>query len=203
LHSSLTDHLEKHGSQTVANVRALSFNFPQLETMRDTASSWRELVHQSTGERYLRATTLPTPLDELNLLGIADFISSSSEDEDDDDWANEMDDFVPQRSESINPIISPFIREDLGSLTPKSAALTLTRENVDKILEEVRPYLISDGGNVSVRRVDEGNGDVYLKLEGACGSCSSSTITMKMGIERLVYCYYLSYRRIHTSLLIV
>jgi len=188
LHSSLTEHLEKHGSQTVANVRALSFTFPQLETMRDTASSWRELIHQSTGERYLKATTLPTPLDELNLLGIADFISNSSEDEDedDDDWANEMDDFVPQRSESINPIISPFIRKDLGSLTPKSDALSLTRENVDKILEEVRPYLISDGGNVSVRRVDEGNGDVYLKLEGACGSCSSSTITMKMGIERIL-----------------
>lgn len=164
--------------------------------MRDTASSWRELVHQSTGEQYLAATTLPTPLDELNLLGIADFISSTAEDDDDDDddWANEMDDFVPQRVDSTSPIVSPFIRKDVGTLTSKSAELSLTRENVDKILEEVRPYLISDGGNVTVRRVDEGNGDVYLKLEGACGSCSSSTITMKMGIERLVTCYYLSYR---------
>ncbi|EED92106.1 predicted protein, partial [Thalassiosira pseudonana CCMP1335] len=50
----------------------------------------------------------------------------------------------------------------------------------------VRPYLISDGGNVSVQNVDAGTGNVYLLLEGACGSCASSTVTMKMGIERVL-----------------
>ena len=76
--------------------------------------------------------------------------------------------------------------------------LELTVENVDAVLDEVRPYLISDGGNVSVRGVDdkvlegeEGGGapmprNVYLLLEGACGSCASSTVTMKMGIERVL-----------------
>ncbi|KAI3449367.1 hypothetical protein Pfo_006032 [Paulownia fortunei] len=60
----------------------------------------------------------------------------------------------------------------------------LTSENVDKVLDNVRPYLIADGGNVDVVSVE--NGVVSLKLQGACGSCPSSTTTMKMGIERVL-----------------
>lgn len=60
----------------------------------------------------------------------------------------------------------------------------LTAQNVDFVLEDVRPYLISDGGNVDVVSVDDGV--VSLKLQGACGSCPSSTTTMKMGIERVL-----------------
>jgi Fe-S cluster biogenesis protein NfuA len=41
-------------------------------------------------------------------------------------------------------------------------------------------------GNVSVQKVDAEFGNVYLLLEGACGSCASSTVTMKMGIERVL-----------------
>ncbi|OVA10984.1 NIF system FeS cluster assembly [Macleaya cordata] len=67
--------------------------------------------------------------------------------------------------------------------TPESAVeLPLTAENVEMVLDEVRPYLMSDGGNVSLHEID-GN-IVRLKLEGACGSCPSSVMTMKMGIER-------------------
>ncbi|KAM0972478.1 hypothetical protein ACFX1X_020506 [Malus domestica] len=67
--------------------------------------------------------------------------------------------------------------------TPDSAVeLPLTAENVENVLDEIRPYLISDGGNVSLHEID-GN-VVRLKLEGACGSCPSSVMTMKMGIER-------------------
>ena len=46
----------------------------------------------------------------------------------------------------------------------------------------MRPYLIADGGDVSVAAVE--GGTVMLRLEGACGTCPSSTATMKMGIER-------------------
>ncbi|XP_057782271.1 nifU-like protein 1, chloroplastic [Salvia miltiorrhiza] len=62
--------------------------------------------------------------------------------------------------------------------------LELTAENVDKVLDNVRPYLITDGGNVDVVSVE--NGVVSLKLQGACESCPSSTTTMKMGIERVL-----------------
>ncbi|THG18869.1 nifU-like protein 1, chloroplastic [Camellia sinensis] len=60
----------------------------------------------------------------------------------------------------------------------------LTPQNVDMVLEDVRPYLISDGGNVDV--VSVADGVISLKLQGACGSCPSSTTTMKMGIERVL-----------------
>ncbi|CAN4112720.1 unnamed protein product [Withania somnifera] len=60
----------------------------------------------------------------------------------------------------------------------------LTPENVDMVLEDVRPYLISDGGNVDVVSVEDGV--VSLQLQGACESCPSSTTTMKMGIERVL-----------------
>ncbi|XP_078434493.1 nifU-like protein 2, chloroplastic [Wolffia australiana] len=60
--------------------------------------------------------------------------------------------------------------------------LPLTAENVESVLDEVRPYLMSDGGNVVLHEID-GN-VVRLKLQGACGSCPSSVMTMKMGIER-------------------
>ncbi|KAM7275059.1 hypothetical protein ACFE04_016925 [Oxalis oulophora] len=67
--------------------------------------------------------------------------------------------------------------------TPDSfVEVELTPENVESVLDEIRPYLISDGGNVALHEID-GN-VVRLKLQGACGSCPSATMTMKMGIER-------------------
>ncbi|CAK9221713.1 unnamed protein product [Sphagnum troendelagicum] len=60
--------------------------------------------------------------------------------------------------------------------------LELTEDNVELVLDEVRPYLMSDGGNVALYEID--GLVVKLKLQGACGSCPSSLMTMKMGIER-------------------
>nr|WP_199304314.1 NifU family protein [Microcoleus sp. FACHB-1515] len=60
--------------------------------------------------------------------------------------------------------------------------MELTRDNVEKVLDELRPYLIADGGNVELVELD--GPVVRLRLQGACGSCPSSTMTLKMGIER-------------------
>ncbi|WP_026464136.1 NifU family protein [Adhaeribacter aquaticus] len=56
---------------------------------------------------------------------------------------------------------------------------------VEKALDQIRPYLEADGGNVKVLELTD---DMVLKLElmGACGSCSMSTMTMKAGIEQAV-----------------
>lgn len=61
-------------------------------------------------------------------------------------------------------------------------ALALTSENVETVLDELRPYLMADGGNVELVEIDGPN--VHVRLQGACGSCPSSTMTLKMGIER-------------------
>jgi len=60
--------------------------------------------------------------------------------------------------------------------------LALTTDNVETVLDELRPYLMADGGNVELIDIDEAI--VKLKLQGACGSCPSSAMTLKMGIER-------------------
>ncbi len=62
------------------------------------------------------------------------------------------------------------------------ATLALTEPNVEQVLDELRPYLIADGGNVELVELD--GPIVKLRLQGACGSCPSSAMTLRMGIER-------------------
>ncbi|KAH6788857.1 NFU domain protein 3 [Perilla frutescens var. frutescens] len=68
-----------------------------------------------------------------------------------------------------------------GTVFSPSCVFPLTEENVERVLDEVRPGLMADGGNVALHEID--GLVVVLKLQGACGSCPSSTMTLKMGIE--------------------
>ncbi|MBS7345030.1 MAG: NifU family protein [Caryophanon sp.] len=56
------------------------------------------------------------------------------------------------------------------------------KEQVQEVLDKLRPFLLRDGGDCEL--VDIEDGIVKLRLLGACGSCPSSTITLKAGIER-------------------
>lgn len=56
-------------------------------------------------------------------------------------------------------------------------------ERVEEVLDKLRPFLQRDGGDVELVDITEDN-IVKLRLVGACGSCPSSTITLKAGIER-------------------
>lgn len=56
---------------------------------------------------------------------------------------------------------------------------------IEKILDEqIRPALGSHGGNIEV--IDFDNKKLYVKLTGGCQGCSSSTATLKDGIEKLL-----------------
>ena len=57
------------------------------------------------------------------------------------------------------------------------------QEKVMAVLDEIRPMLQADGGNVELVEVSE-DGIVRVKLVGACGSCPMSQMTLKMGIEK-------------------
>ncbi|GJN28669.1 hypothetical protein PR202_gb16824 [Eleusine coracana subsp. coracana] len=85
-----------------------------------------------------------------------------------------------QGSSSI-PVSCLVVVQAIANPDP-AVELPLTAENVEAVLDEVRPYLMADGGNVALHEID-GN-VVRLKLQGACGSCPASVTTMKMGIER-------------------
>ena len=79
------------------------------------------------------------------------------------------------RQKKPPPADPSFLRTDLP-------ILDLTLENVEIVLDEMRPFLQADGGDVSIDDID--GPVVKLQLEGACGTCPSSTQTMKMGLER-------------------
>jgi len=57
-------------------------------------------------------------------------------------------------------------------------------EKVQAVLDQVRPMLQRDGGDVELIEVVDGI--VKVKLQGACGSCPMSTMTLKMGIEKAI-----------------
>lgn len=56
---------------------------------------------------------------------------------------------------------------------------------IESALDQVRPYMEADGGNISVLELTD---DMILKvqLEGACGTCKMSTMTMRAGVEEAV-----------------
>jgi Fe-S cluster biogenesis protein NfuA len=58
------------------------------------------------------------------------------------------------------------------------------RDRVEEVLNKIRPSLTMDGGNVELVNVDDGV--VRVKLTGACGGCAMATLTLKMGIERVL-----------------
>lgn len=55
-------------------------------------------------------------------------------------------------------------------------------DDVQEVLNKVRPYLQRDGGDCELVSVE--NGVVSVRLQGACGNCPGATMTLKNGIER-------------------
>jgi len=60
------------------------------------------------------------------------------------------------------------------------------QEQVEQVIEIIRPAIQADGGDINLLDVDESSGVVTVELTGACVSCPASTITMKAGIERIM-----------------
>ena len=64
---------------------------------------------------------------------------------------------------------------------------TETQNNVEKALEEIRPFLVSDGGNIKLLSIE--NNTVKVQLEGACIGCSVNQMTLKNGVEATIKKY--------------
>ncbi|TAI47964.1 NifU family protein [Flagellimonas allohymeniacidonis] len=62
------------------------------------------------------------------------------------------------------------------------------RINVEKALDEIRPFLQSDGGDISLVSIDNGS-SVKVKLEGNCIGCSVNQMTLKSGVEMTIKKY--------------
>jgi len=192
-------------------IRALSFAYPQRSAMEEVVTRWADLTKTAGGNTdwgdidnvvSSSSTSSDSSAEKDEDESSEDSIAAAAaaaiyyDEDDEDDEFDELNDaggvISPFSSEMSSPVTinseeSKDTDDGASSMVgEKVENLDFTAENVDKVLDEIRPYLISDGGNVAVQRVDEETRSVYLILEGACGSCSSSTVTMQMGIERVL-----------------
>ncbi|WP_298494183.1 NifU family protein [uncultured Algibacter sp.] len=62
------------------------------------------------------------------------------------------------------------------------------KANVEKALEEIRPFLQSDGGDISLLSIENDN-LVKVQLQGACVGCSVNQMTLKSGVEMTIKKY--------------
>lgn len=58
------------------------------------------------------------------------------------------------------------------------------KAQIEKALEDIRPSLQSDGGDIEL--IDVEGSIVKVRLTGACGSCPMSQMTMRNGVERII-----------------
>ena len=61
--------------------------------------------------------------------------------------------------------------------------MLLVKEKVEEVLEQIKPSLQADGGDVELIEVTE-DGIVKVELQGACAGCPMSQLTLKNGIEK-------------------
>jgi Fe-S cluster biogenesis protein NfuA/nitrite reductase/ring-hydroxylating ferredoxin subunit len=96
-------------------------------------------------------------------------------------------DLTVQSEASGQALIEKFANDELlGALFMLHGLHPVDLETrVAQALVEVRPYLKSHGGNVELIKVEDGV--AYLRLEGSCHGCPSSTMTLKMAIEEAIY----------------
>lgn len=62
--------------------------------------------------------------------------------------------------------------------------LSDVENKIIELIDSVRPYLISDGGNIEFVKYE--NNVVYIKMQGACANCLMIDITLKDGIECMI-----------------
>lgn len=60
------------------------------------------------------------------------------------------------------------------------------RDKIEKALGRIRSALQADGGDIALVDVDEENGIVQVRLQGACAGCPSAQMTLQMGVERAI-----------------
>ena len=61
------------------------------------------------------------------------------------------------------------------------------KDRIEKALDEIRPFLENDGGDISLIEVK--NKTVKVRLEGACTTCSVNQMTLKTGVEMTIKKY--------------
>ena len=69
-------------------------------------------------------------------------------------------------------------------MPPSEKVTSGVRQQVQAVVDHIRPLLQADGGDIELVDVDESTGTVSVRLQGACRGCPSAAMTLKMGVER-------------------
>ncbi|KAF8761131.1 HIRA-interacting protein 5 [Rhizoctonia solani] len=104
-------------------------------------------------------------------------------------------DFVTVSKDSENTCGTPLLgARGQGGCGPQDTKILDTDSDTVAMIKElletrVRPSIMEDGGDIEYRGFNEATGIVQVKLKGSCRGCSSSTVTLKTGIERMMMHY--------------
>ena len=87
--------------------------------------------------------------------------------------------------QEVQPVEEMQEKEAPAQAAPAASGRDLTPEEVQEVLDDdVRPALQMDGGDIELVKVEDDN--IYVRLVGACSTCPSSVMTMRMGVENLL-----------------
>jgi len=75
--------------------------------------------------------------------------------------------------------------DKFAAMAESQADIAVLRQRVEEALNQIRPYLEADGGDVSLHDVSE-DLVVRVELHGACKTCNMSRMTMKAGVEDVI-----------------
>lgn len=198
----------KLGRPSVASaaLAARFFSFKTLPTPNPNALKFISLevdispVPSRTFEftSTLQAVHSPLALKIFKLQGVKsvmlgqDFLTVNKQDH--INWANLRPEVVELLDSFLTSNIEPAITKDLIDQAEDSTAASEDDTEIVSMIKElietrIRPAIQDDGGDIEYKAFDEATGTVFLKLQGACKSCSSSEDTLKHGIESMLMHY--------------
>jgi len=173
------------------NENALKFISPEatilpLDGKTFEFTSLLQSVHSPLALKLLKVTGVRSVM-----LG-SDFLTVNKQDH--TNWANLRPEIVELLNEFLESKKDPVVtKEFIDKLQQEESETEDDSEIVSMIKElietKIRPAIQDDGGDIEYKAFDEETGSVFLKLQGACKSCSESENTLKNGIESMLMHY--------------
>lgn len=172
---------------TTPNPDALKFVSPEVdiapvENKTFEFTSTMQAIHSPLARRLFQLPGVRSVM-----LG-RDFLTVNKQDH--INWANLrpeivelVDKFLTSKKE---PSISKELLEESQEVEDDDEVISMIKELIET---RIRPAIQDDGGDIEFKGFDEDTGTVFLKLQGACKSCSSSEDTLKHGIEAMLKHY--------------
>lgn len=91
-----------------------------------------------------------------------------------------------KNGEKIRDLISRIAKRTFGE---ECLVFLTAEEEVSFFISKMKDYVASHGGTLDVVKIDEGEGEIVVSMQGTCAMCPSAVVTMKAGIRRFLSQY--------------